>query len=143
MARNAAVREFTPVQSITVGPDVHVTITLKIVDGVVGYDVSQSYIRVPRETMQSIIWTIDRSLLPFDIKVAFDNPAITLFGGEFFQRTGELTAQIDWTNMPSQEGRSFYYTLRMFGAKIDATTGELKDFFAISHDPTIHNEPPS
>jgi hypothetical protein len=142
MARNAAVREFTATQAINVGPDVYVTVAMKLVNGIVEYDVSQSYIRVPRETMQTIVWTIDTSKLPSNIEVAFDNPAITMFGGGSYQRTAPLTAQIDWTNMPSQEGQSFYYTLRMFGRIFNVTTGEVT-YFALDHDPTIHNEPPS
>lgn len=110
------------------------------------YSVSLSFITIPENESRKIIWTIDATGVTDGTQIAFDNPAITLFGGfEETIRDSAVTVHRDWHNHDSLLfGKSFYYRLHMFGrrpaALINATHPE---FFAIDHDPTIHNDPPS
>lgn len=110
------------------------------------YEVSKSFIRIPENESRTIIWTIDASNVADGITIAFDNPPITMFGSvediEGVTRTDDTHAQLEWTNVPELEGKSFYYRIHMFGRRTEFTE-TVPEYFAIDHDPTIHNDPPS
>ena len=120
--------------------DINVTITFS---SETDYTVDKSFISVPANTHPTIKWTIDRAAVNSAILIEFDDPAITLFGGAAeITRTDALTAELVWQNYdPALWGKSFYYRLHMFGTR--PSNSDRPGPYAIDHDPTIHNDPPS
>ncbi len=119
------------------------------------YFVNLSYIRIPENESRTIIWTINTDLVPAGFTIAFDSPAITLFGDPHVQsgellanpinvpRTSATTAELLWANnVTALQGVSFYYRIHMFGQRA-VFGGATPEYYSIDHDPTIHNDPPS
>lgn len=95
----------------------------------------QRYLSIPEESARAITWTITG-----ENEVRFDNPALTFTGPD--PGTTPVVSQdrksvtIVWVNTPETQGRSFFYTLRAITTIGTAT-------IPITHDPTVHNEPPT
>jgi hypothetical protein len=143
MSTNTAVLDpvepaVTAAESV-IGPPIPVAITFA---ADLTYTVDKSFIRVPENTTQTIVWTINGDALPKDIRIGFDTPAVTVLGAGPVDRIDPQKAELAWTNKPLEKGLSFYYRIHMFGVKLD-DTGNIVEYFAVNHDPTIHNDPPS
>jgi hypothetical protein len=138
MSTNTAVLDPVATDPV-IGPPIPVAITF---DREGKYTVDITFIRVPENTTQTIVWTINGDALPPDVKIGFDTPAITVLGAEPADRLDPTKAELPWTNRPSEQGLSFYYRIHMFGVRLD-DEGNVTEYFAVNHDPTIHNDPPS
>jgi hypothetical protein len=76
-----------------------------------------------------------------DVTVRFDNPAITFLtspGAADAYCPDAVTLEVPWTNLIEHRpnGLSFYYTLHVVVTLPDGME------IPVSHDPTVHNEPP-
>jgi hypothetical protein len=108
------------------------------------FEVDQTYVTIPQNSVTTICWNIVAPNLPPDSLVLFDRPAITFLGTSpdvqvQYQTPTQLV--VSWTNDEATRGSSFFYRLHMVGKT--PTGPDTFRLFAISHDPVIHNEPPS
>ncbi len=108
------------------------------------FAVDQTYISIDQNTIATIRFRIQAPDLPPGCAVRFDRPAIT-FAGE--EGNGLVTSAdpdqvtMTWINDEDHAGRSFFYRIHMVGSRPAFGGGTEK--FTLSHDPTIHNDPPS
>ncbi|HEV7763838.1 MAG TPA: hypothetical protein VGQ76_02435 [Thermoanaerobaculia bacterium] len=95
----------------------------------------QRYLHIPQESARAITWTITG-----ENEVKFDNPPLTFTGPDPgttpVVSPDRKSVTIAWANTSASQGRSFFYTLRAI-TTIDTLT------IPITHDPTVHNEPPT
>jgi hypothetical protein len=95
----------------------------------------QRYLSIPQDCARAITWTITG-----ENEVKFDNPPLTFTGNDPgtapVVSPDRKSVTIAWANTSVTQGKSFYYTLRAI-TTIGNTT------IPITHDPTVHNEPPT
>lgn len=107
------------------------------------YIVDQTYLVVPKDTQGRIRLVINANLDKSSV-VRFDIPAVSFIGAQphaMVNRLSDTEVVMDWVNDEGYQGRSFFYRIHMVGQRTLQDGTVL--LTAISHDPTIHNDPPS
>lgn len=99
-------------------------------------DLALRYASVVENFDDTITWELD---VPTGVVAKFDNPPIQFVNGSPFQveRVSDTLATVSWSNPPgSARGLSFNYRINVLLYIDDLVV-------MVSHDPTIHNEPPT
>jgi hypothetical protein len=115
--------------------DINIGILNPTVADAVALDISMAnrYLIVAENFLGKIRWNLN---VPSGVTARFDNPPL-----EFAEidtpapvRVSDILATVDWAN--NAPGLSFHYTLYVL-IEID------ESLVLISHDPTVHNDPPT
>lgn len=94
------------------------------------------YASVAEDFDGTITWDLD---VPTGVIAKFDDPPIQFYGGDPFPvtRVSDTRATIGWANPAgANRGKSFNYRLNVRFIINDLVV-------LVSHDPTMHNEPPT
>lgn len=114
-----------------------IPVTLEEEEGSFGLSVppQYQYVSVVENYDNTITWTLD----PNGFDAMFDNPPVVFLNspGPLHITRGNLEAKVEWSNVDmATRGQSFSYRLRVL-VRINGM------LIPISHDPTVHNDPPT
>jgi hypothetical protein len=105
------------------------------------------YLEIDWEWSGTIVWRLDVTHLPIGVDSAyFDAPGVTVHAGWdlMTEQPDQTTITMQWWNTEQSgtarpNGRSFAYQLHVV---VMTTVNGTSMKIPISHDPTVHNQPP-